>query len=158
MGALVTPGYGWNRFLSFNRNGTYSLWERDSLGDSLLCSGQYTVHPPGDSPRRIDPPWVELDKWWYSFATRQQIFFEGNDTLKTYPGGGGMTVFDALTDLYLRDSTAYTVTTRVPSHSPAAHHRHEPVVKRLHWVPSETPTKSDTARIIPGTSPSPPPR
>jgi hypothetical protein len=156
MDALVTPGYGWNRFLSFNRNGTYALWERDSLGDSLLCSGQYTVHPPGDSPRRINPPWVELDKWWYSYATRQQIFFQGNDTLKTYPGGDGMFVSDALTDMYLRDSTAYSAT--VAGHSPGTH-RHKSTVKYyLHRVPNETPTKSDTARITPGTYPSPPPR
>jgi hypothetical protein len=89
---------------------------------------------------------VELDKWWYPYATRQLIFFEGNDTLKTYPGGGGMTVSDALTDLYLRDSTAFAVTT---GHLVATH-RHKPVVKhRSHGIegyPPAPPASPDTAR------------
>jgi hypothetical protein len=99
---------------------------------------------------------VELDKWWYPYAARQLITFEGDDTLKTYPGGGGMTVFDALTDLYLRDSTAYAVTTG----HPAARLQHKAVVKhRSQRISSEaTPVKSDTARIAPETSPDPPQR
>jgi len=125
--AVVTSGPGWDRFLSFDLEGTYALWERDSVGDDLRCHGRYMVHryPVGHTPQF----WVELQGCRRPFDDQYQIFFEGRDTLKTYPGGSNKIVFDALMDKYVRDSKESAFKSADAKTRARGSPRHVPIVK-----------------------------
>src|SRR5713226_2185349 len=42
---------GCSSVLYLHRDGTYAYWERDSLGDNLLCHGRFKVHGKGEWPQ-----------------------------------------------------------------------------------------------------------
>lgn len=71
--------------LYIHRDGTFARWERDSLGDNLLCYGTFKIKRrskwPG-FPRATD---VEFKGW--PGREHQLITFQGSDEFSTYPGG-----------------------------------------------------------------------
>jgi len=103
MGANQTPPpSGWSRTLQFRRDGRYSYLENDSVGQYLLCSGNFKVHPYGERQATL---WVELEGWWSGLEANQLVTFHGRDTMSTYPGSSTTWVSDAMTHSFVREGT-----------------------------------------------------
>jgi hypothetical protein len=121
-GVIVTPIPGWNRVLFFRRDGTYCLWEEDSIASYELCSGEFSIHPARNSRigSRIKPNlWVELKGWWWRIDDRQLVGFSEPDRIALYPGyeddTGAVEVMDASTSSFAR---LPHVPVPAPGHSP----------------------------------------
>jgi len=99
------PPSGWSRFLYFQKGGTYSYWEEDSIRKYRVNSGKFTVHGPG-SARPF--PWIEFENGWDPIVGgaegREWLRFVGRDTLTLYPGGGDRMVSDMDTHTFIREN------------------------------------------------------
>ena len=116
LGANETPPpSGWWRLLHIERDGTYALWEHDSVGSYLLCKGAYKAFPCKGFIEHAPTAWacIELEGWWWKVDERQLVAFMGRDTIVTYPGGPTIVVSDALAHTYVRET--------VPTELPRAH-------------------------------------
>jgi len=102
------PVPGCSLVVYLHRNGTYAYWERDSLGDNLLCRGKFKIQGRTEwsGPGAIA---VEFQGWCFG-DDPQLVTFEGEDQFHLYPGGRriGRLVqrppSDALTETYARVS------------------------------------------------------
>ena len=101
--AVATSAPGCSLMLYLHRDGHYAFWERDSLGNNLLCHGRFTVHRMSELGYKTSQSiWVDLAGWIYDYDGRQIVQFEGPDKITTRPGGGNVSVEDAGTTTYVR--------------------------------------------------------
>ena len=109
LAANETPTTGWSRVLYLRHDDTYAFWEQDSIGNFLLCSGEFSVHPCHQNRIEDGPEanlWVQLKGWWGGGWDRDQLVaFVGGNSILTYPGSQTTIVSDALKSRYVRDSS-----------------------------------------------------
>ena len=106
LGAMEVPPREWSRVLYFRRDGSYSVWETDSVGSYLIKSGRLVAYPSNDRipGGRSATLWLNLSGWSDWEGDRQLIAFVDRDEILMYPGGGGSGVDDALMHTYVRDN------------------------------------------------------
>ncbi len=103
---FTIPAPGCSSVVYMHRDGTYACWERDSLGDNLLCHGEFKVLGKGEWPGFPRAVSVEFDGW--PGGDHQLVTLEGDNEFLTYPGGyriGNGAVLpplDASTSTYVR--------------------------------------------------------
>jgi len=108
LGDIGTPLTRRSRILTFHRDGTYAFLERGTAADSVLCAGEFSVHPARQSQIEDGPRacmWVEL-KHWLDYERDQLIAYPDANTLLMYPGreadGYVTSVSDALKTKFVR--------------------------------------------------------
>jgi hypothetical protein len=135
-----------------HRDGTYAYWERDSLGDNLLCHVEFKVRGKGEWPGFPRAISVEL-KGWIAGGDQQLVTLEGEGEFFIYPGGRrvGLSVIlpplDAGTNTYVRVSgesepkitRAALKSAGKPRHVPVLITREGEILKAL-GDPPKTPT------------------
>jgi hypothetical protein len=105
----AVPAPGCSSVIYLHRDGTYANWERDSLGDNLLCHGKFKIHGKGEWPGYPHAISVEF-KGWPVGGDQQLVTLRGVDEFLTYPSGrrvGRALVLpplDAGTNTYVRVS------------------------------------------------------
>jgi len=154
--AIATSAPGCSLMLYIHRDGTYTYWERDSLGDNLLCHGTFKADGK-DKRRGLRAMNVEFEGW--PAHEHQLITFHGPGEFSTYPGGyriGRVTVgppTDAGTDTYVRAAMKGEPRVTRGARESGGRLRHQPImttpegeILKAMGRPPGTPANPDSTR------------